>query len=99
MLARGELHNFCARILGWTSDRAVDLALRSIDLAAALRLVALRASRNMSRAAAWLGMTPVSLSRWVGRRRLPPKIPRDRIEPCSPTTMAIATIGSHGSRR
>jgi competence ComEA-like helix-hairpin-helix protein len=34
MLARGELHNFCARILGWTSGRAVDLALRSIDLAA-----------------------------------------------------------------
>jgi pSer/pThr/pTyr-binding forkhead associated (FHA) protein len=38
---------------------------------AALRLVALRASRSLRSAAARLGMAPVSLSRWIGRRRLP----------------------------
>lgn len=35
---------------------------------ATLRLVALRISRNLSRAAARLGMAPVSLSRWFDRR-------------------------------
>jgi hypothetical protein len=35
-----------------------------------LRLVALRSSRNVSNAAARLGMAPVSLSRWIDRRRL-----------------------------
>lgn len=39
---------------------------------ATLRLVALRTSRNLSHAAARLGMAPVSLSRWLGRRELPP---------------------------
>jgi hypothetical protein len=38
---------------------------------ATLRLVAIRASRNLSTAAARLGMAPVSLSRWIGRRKLP----------------------------
>jgi pSer/pThr/pTyr-binding forkhead associated (FHA) protein len=38
---------------------------------ATLRLVAIRESRNLSGAASRLGMAPVSLSRWVGRRRLP----------------------------
>jgi hypothetical protein len=38
---------------------------------ATLRLVALRDSRNLSNAAARLGMAPVSLSRWIGRRELP----------------------------
>jgi hypothetical protein len=36
---------------------------------ATLRIVALRASANMSNAAARLGMAPVSLSRWLGRRK------------------------------
>lgn len=36
-----------------------------------LRLIAIRESRNISAAAARLGMAPVSLSRWVGRRELP----------------------------
>lgn len=36
-----------------------------------LRLVALRASRNFNGAAARLGMAAVSLTRWIGRRRLP----------------------------
>lgn len=35
-----------------------------------LRLVALRVSRNVSNAAARLGMAPVSLSRWIDRRKL-----------------------------
>jgi len=38
---------------------------------ATLRLVALRTSANMSTAAARLGMAPVSLSRWIGRRKIP----------------------------
>jgi hypothetical protein len=38
---------------------------------ATLRLVAIRESRNLSSAAARLGMAPVSLSRWIGRRQLP----------------------------
>jgi hypothetical protein len=38
---------------------------------ATLRLVALRASRSLSQAAARLGMAPVSLARWVDRRGLP----------------------------
>lgn len=37
-----------------------------------LRLVAIRMSRTLSRAAERLGMAPVSLSRWIGRRKLPP---------------------------
>jgi hypothetical protein len=36
-----------------------------------LRLVAIRQSRNLSNAAERLGMAPVSLSRWIGRRTLP----------------------------
>jgi hypothetical protein len=39
---------------------------------ATLRLVALRTSPNMSIAAARLEMAPVSLSRWLDRRKLPP---------------------------
>jgi hypothetical protein len=41
---------------------------------ATLRLVAIRASRNLSNAAARLGMAPVSLSRWIGRRELPMEV-------------------------
>jgi hypothetical protein len=41
---------------------------------ATLRLVALRHSRNLSHAAARLGMAPVSLSRWIGRREMPMKV-------------------------
>jgi hypothetical protein len=46
------------------------LSLPDIEKAT-LRLVAIRASRNLSGAAARLGMAPVSLSRWIGRRKLP----------------------------
>jgi hypothetical protein len=38
---------------------------------ATLRLIALRDSRNLTSAAGRLGMAPVSLSRWIGRRKLP----------------------------
>jgi hypothetical protein len=44
---------------------------------ATLRLVTLRTSRNLSHAAARLGMAAVSLSRWLGRRRLPPMMLAD----------------------
>jgi hypothetical protein len=38
------------------------------------RLIALRSSRNISSAAERLGMAPVSLSRWIGRRGLPMEV-------------------------
>jgi pSer/pThr/pTyr-binding forkhead associated (FHA) protein len=41
---------------------------------ATLRLVAIRESRNLSAAAARLGMAPVSLSRWIGRCKLPMRV-------------------------
>jgi hypothetical protein len=49
----------------WVRKHASSLA--EIEKAT-LRLVALCASRNPSHAAARLGMAPVSLSRWIGRR-------------------------------
>jgi hypothetical protein len=36
------------------------------------RLVALRMAMDPRRAAEILGMAPVSLQRWIGRRKLPP---------------------------
>lgn len=45
----------------------------------ALRLVALGTSLNLSRAAARLGMAPVSLSRWIGRRGMPTHTRRDQV--------------------
>jgi hypothetical protein len=57
----------------WVLEHA-PMTLAEIEKAT-LRLVALRASRNMSGAAARLGMAPVSLSRWIGRRKLPPMRP------------------------
>jgi hypothetical protein len=64
---------FTAADREWVLQNA-PLTLAEIEKAT-LRLVAIRASRNMSNAAARLGMAPVSLSRWVGRRKLPPGIP------------------------
>ena len=49
----------------WVRQHATTLA--EVDKAT-LRLVALRTSRNISDAATRLGMAPVSLSRWLGRR-------------------------------
>jgi hypothetical protein len=63
---------FTAADRQWVLEN-IPLTLPEIEKAT-LRLVAIRASRNMSNAAARLGMAPVSLSRWIGRRKLPPPI-------------------------
>lgn len=42
----------------------------------ALRLIAINLSPNVSNAAERLGMAPVSLSRWIGRRKLPVHLER-----------------------
>jgi hypothetical protein len=44
---------------------------------ATLRLVAIRTSRNVSAAAARLGMAPVSLAKWLGRRQPLPAVRRE----------------------
>jgi hypothetical protein len=54
----------------WLIEHAAAMSQSEIEKAT-LRLVALRSSVNMSHAAARLGMAPVSLARWAGRRRLP----------------------------
>jgi hypothetical protein len=54
----------------WLLKRAATMSLSEIEKAA-LRLVALRSSVNLSHAAARLGMAAVSLSRWIARRKLP----------------------------
>jgi hypothetical protein len=54
----------------WVREHAAT-SLAEIEKAT-LRLVAMRSSRNLSAAAARLGMAPVSLSRWIGRRTRPP---------------------------
>ncbi len=61
--------SFLAADHAWVRGHASS-SLAEIEKAT-LRLVALRASRNLSHAAARLGMAPVSLSRWIGRRELP----------------------------
>ncbi|MEO7729647.1 MAG: hypothetical protein ABIY55_01640 [Kofleriaceae bacterium] len=57
----------------WVLEHAAS-SLPEIEKAT-LRLVALRTSANMSSAAERLKMAPVSLSRWIGRRRMPPTSP------------------------
>jgi hypothetical protein len=54
----------------WLIENAATTSLSEIEKAT-LRLVALRTSANLSRAAAQLGMATVSLSRWVARRKIP----------------------------
>ena len=54
----------------WVIDRT-PRTLPEIEKATR-RLVALRMSEDLPRAAEILGMAPVSLSRWIGRRKLPP---------------------------
>jgi hypothetical protein len=53
----------------WLLEHAATSSLAEIEKAT-LRMVALRGSANLSQAAARLGMAPVSLSRWVARRKL-----------------------------
>lgn len=54
----------------WLIEQAAAMSLSEIEKAA-LRLVALRSFASLSQAASRLGMASVSLSRWVGRRKLP----------------------------
>jgi len=61
--------SFTAADHAWVREHAA-ASLTEIE-AATLRLITLRTSRNLSDAAARLGMSPVSLSRWLGRRKLP----------------------------
>jgi len=68
----GTSSEFLAADRAWVREHACT-TLPEIETAT-LRLVALRASRNLAHAAARLGMAPVSLSRWIGRRRLPMEI-------------------------
>ena len=56
----------------WVREHAAS-SLHEIEKAT-LRLVALRISRTLRDAAARLGMAPVSLSRWIGRRQMPMNI-------------------------
>jgi predicted transcriptional regulator len=68
--ALGAPHEaFTADDRAWVRDHAAG-SLAEIEKAT-LRLVTLYTSRNLSHAAARLGMAPVSLSRWLGRRELP----------------------------
>ncbi len=61
--------SFTADDHAWVRDHAA-ASLAEIEKAT-LRLVTLRASRNLSHAAAQLGMAAVSLSRWLDRRDSP----------------------------
>ena len=54
----------------WLIEHAAGMSLSEVEKAA-LRLVALRSSPNLSHAATRLGRAAVSLSRWPFRRKLP----------------------------
>jgi hypothetical protein len=73
-----ELHArdacFTSRDRQWIVEHPTSLA--EIEKAT-MRVVALRMSRNLSDAAERLGMAPVSLWRWIIRRKLPTFIPVD----------------------
>jgi hypothetical protein len=68
---------------------------------ATLRLVALRISKNPTRAADRLGMAPVSLSRWLDRRKARPVLARDLSASLQPLerNSPPATRGKHRSHR
>src|SRR6185369_15700221 len=68
------------------------LSLSKIEKAT-LRLVAIRMSRNLSRAAQRLGIAPVSLENWLGRRRkLPPMLLRSDEPALQPSPSATTTV-------
>lgn len=71
--------SFTAGDHAWVRDHAA-ASLADIEKAT-LRLVAVRTSRNLSGAAARLGMAVVSLSRWLDRRK--------------PAPMMVSDHGSH----
>ena len=68
--------SFTADDHAWVRDQAA-ASLAEIEKAT-LRLVTLRTSRSLSHAAERLGMAPVSLHRWLGRRRSLPAAHRRR---------------------
>jgi len=74
--ARDELASPRPGFLGMDHAWVREHAARSLPEIekATLRLLALRASRSLGDAASRLGMAPVSLSRWIGRRRMPMEI-------------------------
>ena len=74
--------DFTAAARQWVLKNA-PLTLAEIEKAT-LRLVAIRASRNMNDAAERLGMARVSLTRWIDRRDLPP-MPPERAQGHEPT--------------
>ena len=59
------------------------LTLAEIEKAT-LRIVAIRMSTNRTRAAERLGMAPVSLTRWLGRRKLPRRFAKQRTKRGTP---------------
>ena len=67
--------SFTAGDHAWVRDHAA-ASLADIEKAT-LRLVAIRTSRNLSGAAARLGMAVVSLSRWLDRRKPAPTMASD----------------------
>lgn len=69
--------SFTARDHSWVRAHAA-ASLSEIEKAT-VRLVAIRTSRNLSGAAARLGMAVVSLSRWLGRRKMPPMMLSDHV--------------------
>jgi class 3 adenylate cyclase len=64
----GSASSFTADDHAWVKNHAA-ASFAEIETST-LRLVTLRTSRNMSHAATRLRMAPVSLSRWLGRRKL-----------------------------
>jgi hypothetical protein len=65
---------FTAADLRWIVEWVVECAGTSLPEIekATWRVVVLKLSRNLSEAARLLGMAPVSLARWIGRRSRPP---------------------------
>ena len=70
--------SFTAADRAWVLDHS-PLTLPELEKTA-LRLVAIKMSENLHRAADRLGMAPVSLQRWIGRRTLPPMSAEERAE-------------------
>lgn len=75
----------------WVREHAAG-SLAEVEKAT-LRLVALHTSRNTSAAAEQLGMAPVSLTRWLDRRTLPP-MNSNLSEPSKRRPLAVPKLAS-----
>jgi hypothetical protein len=84
--------SFAADDHAWVRDHAAS-SLAEIE-AATIRLVTLRTSRNLSHAAARLGMAPVSLLRWLGRRGALPAAAPDERAAYGGTPMLTSSAGA-----